>query len=119
MQVHAIAFAVAEHLAVGAYSLFGPTAVAIGFEAIVPDIHEVILINVSLMEVRADTGTTGNGTVYQHRSYTDAGVTFIESIAYLAFIIPQETFTAVTGSYHTFLATLTDEVEYGDKLPVV
>ena len=51
MQVHAIAFAVAEHLAVGAYSLFGPTAVAIGFEAIVPDIHEVILINVSLMEV--------------------------------------------------------------------
>lgn len=88
VQVHAIAFAVTEHLAVGAYSLFGPAAVAIGFEAIVPDVHEVILINVSLMEVRADTGATGNGTVYQHRSYTDAGVTFIESVAYLAFIIP-------------------------------
>ena len=88
MQMHAVAFAVAEHFAVGAYSLFGPTAVAIIFKAIVPDIHEVILINVPLMEVRADAGTTGNGTVYQYRNYTDAGVTFIESVAYLAFIIP-------------------------------
>lgn len=58
VEVHAVPFAVTEHFAVGTLTFLCPTAVSIGFEFVVPDINEAIFVDITLVKVRSDTGTT-------------------------------------------------------------
>ena len=65
VQMHAVAFAIAEHVAVGTLSFPGPFPVAIFLEAVVPDVDKAVFVDVSLVIVGADARTAGNGAVYQ------------------------------------------------------
>ena len=62
-QVHAVAAAVAEPFAVGAFILAHPLTVTIRTKLIFPDIHEIILVDISLMIIRSDARACGNRTV--------------------------------------------------------
>ena len=56
-KVHAVALAVAEEVAVGTGASAHPLAVAIGLEAVLPHIHEVVAIDIALMVIATDAGT--------------------------------------------------------------
>ena len=62
-QVHAVAAAVAEPFAVGTFILAHPLAVTIRTELIFPDVHEIILVDISLVIIRSDARARGNRTV--------------------------------------------------------
>ena len=74
-QVHAAATAVTEKLAVGTFARTHPLSVTIRGEALFPDVHEVIAVDVALMVVGADAGAGRDATVHKHRAYGDARLT--------------------------------------------
>ena len=80
-QVHAVAFAVTPELAVSAFPLFHPAAVAILSESVLPYLPEIITIYISLPVVRADAGTRPDTAVQQNRTDGYTCGTFKKSIA--------------------------------------
>ena len=54
VQMHCSAQAMFEHLAVGARALLHPGTVAERLETVFPDIEEIVLIDVALLEAEAD-----------------------------------------------------------------
>lgn len=86
-QVHAIALTVAEVLAVGTLAATHPFTVAVGGIAVLPDIHEVVLVDVALMVVGTDAGTGGNGAVGHHGTNGDTGLTGEQPVAHLTLVI--------------------------------
>ena len=57
VEVQAAAFAVAVHLAAGALSLTCPGAVAELLEALLPNLPDVVAVDIALREIAADTGS--------------------------------------------------------------
>ena len=108
-QVHAVAFAVFPDLAGGALVFMHPGAVPEGLEACVPDFHEVILVDVSLMIIGPDTGAGGDAAVGKDGSHRDAGGADVEVAAHVAFVIAQEPFAAVFGHNPALLTGGLDE----------
>ena len=86
-QMHAVSPAIAEVLAVGAIAFPHPFAVSVGLETVFPYLHEVVLVDVSLVVVRADAGAGRDGAVYQYRAYRHSRLTGKEMIAHIAFVI--------------------------------
>ena len=71
-EMHAVAHAIAPHLAVLALVGLHPFPVAIDLELVLPYVPETILVDVALMVVAADTQTTRDGAVGQYGSYINA-----------------------------------------------
>ena len=65
-QVHAVAPAEFEELAVGTESRAHPLPVAEPIEAVLPHLHEIVVVDIALMEVAPDAGTGRYGTIGQH-----------------------------------------------------
>ena len=57
-EVHAVAFAVAEHFAIGTFVFLHPITMAVFLETIVPNVPETILVDVALMVVGANAGAS-------------------------------------------------------------
>lgn len=74
-QVHPVATTIAEVPAVGTLASTHPLTVAVGSIAVLPHLHEVILIDVPLGIVGPDAGTGGNGTVGHDGADGDASLT--------------------------------------------
>ena len=56
VEMHAVAFAVAEHLAVGTVAFACPVAVSVHLEAVFPYVPDVVLVDVALIETAANRG---------------------------------------------------------------
>ena len=69
IQMQPVPLAITPHLALGALTLPGPTTVAILLKTVFPHIPEIILVNIALMHIAADTRTARNTAVTQHRRY--------------------------------------------------
>ena len=67
--MHTVTLTITEILTLGTFILLHPLAMAIGMIAILPDIHEIILVDVSLIIVCTDAGTGSDGTVGHHRTH--------------------------------------------------
>lgn len=93
-----------------------PFAMAVRIIALFPDIHEIVVIDIALVKVRADARTGGNGTIGHDRSYGDACLTMEEGVANVALIIAQKALTAVSSIYLPALASLANEVEKSTEL---
>ena len=65
-QMHAVSFAITEKLTVGTLPFAHPLAVTIRLIFVIPHLHKVILINIALMIVGTDAGTSRNSTVHQN-----------------------------------------------------
>ena len=59
-QVHAVALAVAEPFAGGAFAALHPGAVAVWVEAVLPHVNEIICINIALAVVCTDAAAGGD-----------------------------------------------------------
>ena len=57
--MHPVAFAITEHLTIRAFPFFSPLAVTIRFKLIIPDINEIVFIDVPLVEVAPKGFDTG------------------------------------------------------------
>ena len=109
-EVHAVAFAVFPDFTGGALVFMHPGAVPEGLEACVPDFHEVILVDVSLMIIGSDTGAGGDAAVGKDGTNGDAGGADVEVAAHIALVIAQEPFAAVFGHNPALLTGGLDEI---------
>lgn len=58
MQMHAVAFTIAEHAAIGTLALPSPLPVAENLKTVVPYFPEIVLINIALAEISPYAGAT-------------------------------------------------------------
>ena len=86
VQMHAIPFAIPEHGTVGTDSLASPFPMTKHFETMVPDFHEIILVDIPLVVIGSDAGTTGYGSVDANGSDRYAGMAAEKIIAHFCFI---------------------------------
>ena len=119
--VHAVSEAVFEGFAVFAGALLGPVAVAEDLKAGVPNLPEVVGVDIALGEALAvDVGTGADGAVDEDGGNVDAGVTEVWCLAYFAFVGAEVAF-AGEGDIHRCRAGgafLGDEVHELDKLGI-
>ena len=108
-EMHASAAAVAEETAVGALALLHPRTVAEGTEALLPDVHEMVGVDVALMVVGADAGAGRDGAVGQHGGDADACLAEEERVAHVALVVAQKPFAAVAGADAPVAAGVADE----------
>ena len=73
-EVHSVALAPFPVLAVGAVVFPHPAPVTVGLEAMIPDIHKVILVDVALVVVRTDARAGRDRTVNQHGTDSNTGL---------------------------------------------
>ena len=109
-EVHAAAPAEAEVLALCALVLLHPLAVAVGSEALLPDIHEVILVNIALVIVGTDAGAGRDGAVGEDGAYADTRLAEEEMVAHIALVVAEKALTAIADVDASLLACRTDEV---------
>ena len=85
--VHTVTEAVLEDFAAFALSLARPVSVAEGPEAAVPDLPEVVGVDIALAEMLAvDIGTGTDGSVDEDGGDIDARVTEIRGLTHLALV---------------------------------
>lgn len=94
-QVEAVAVAVAEETARGAVVGAFPFIGAVGLVAVLPDIPELVLVDVALMVAGTDASTGGNGAVGHDRAHGDSSLTEEGEVAHLAFIVAYKSRTSV------------------------
>ena len=74
-QVQAVSFAVTPVATVFAVACLHPVVVAMRLEAMLPDIHEVVLVDVALLVVRTDAGA-GTDAAIDHIEISDSKVNY-------------------------------------------
>ena len=115
-KMHTIAPTITEILAVGTFVLAHPFAVAVGLEAIFPNFHEIVLIDVALMIVGTDAGAGGDAAINEHRPYAHTGLTGEEMVAHIALVVAQETLATIVHADASLLSGSLDEVEHAAEL---
>ena len=115
-QVHAVAHAIAPHLAVLALVGLHPFPVTVDLELVLPDVPETVFVYVALMVVAADAETSRDGAISQHRGHVDARAAGIIMVAHVALVLAEEAVAAVVGSNHALHSSLLDELHHLHKL---
>ena len=111
-EVHSVALAPFPVLAVGAVVFPHPIPVTVGLEAMLPDIHKIILVDVALVIVRTDARAGGDRTVNQHGTDSNTGLAGIEMIPHITLIRAEEAFATITGLDPPLLSGLLDEIQH-------
>ena len=111
-EVHAVAAAVSEGTAIGAGSGAHPFAMAVAGEAFGPHIHEVILIDRSLMEVGAYARTGRDAAVAEHRTDRDACLAAVEAVSHFGLIVAEKSLAAVACLDGSLLPGVFDELHH-------
>lgn len=91
--MHGAALAVAPGFAVAALACLHPAAVAVGLEAVLPDIPEIILVDVALVVVAAYAQTAGYGAVAQDGCYAYSCYAVEQVVTYQALVSAHKAFT--------------------------
>ena len=86
-EVHAVALTITKILTVGTVACPHPFPMAVGGIAVLPDIHKVILVDVTLMVVGTDTGTSTDRAVGHHGSDRHTSLAGEEPVAHLTLIV--------------------------------
>ena len=102
IEVEAGALAVAPHLAVFTLALPGPASIAHHLETVLPDVPEVVAVDVALVHVAADGGTAADGTVATYRGHLHAATAVEEIIADALLVRAEKPFASVTDLYQSF-----------------
>ena len=111
-EMHAIATAETPVTALLAVALVHPVALTVGMVAVFPHLHEVVVVDITLVIIGTDTGTGGYGAVGHDGAYGDSCLTVEEHVANLAFVTTQKTLATIGGINTPLLARLTDEVKH-------
>ena len=118
--VHAITEAVFEGFAVFAGALLGPVAVAEDLKAGVPNLPEVVGVDIALGEaLTVYVGTGTDGAVDEDGGDVDARVTEVGSLTHLALVWAEVAFAAKRSVHNTTGGSPGgDEVHELDKLGI-
>ena len=92
-KVHGAALAVAPGFAVAALVCLHPAAVAVGLEAVLPDIPEIILVDVALVVVAAYAQAAGYGAVAKDGCYAYARYAVEQMVTYQALVAAHKALT--------------------------
>ena len=85
--VHSVAKAILEGFALFANSRARPVAVAERFKTLVPNLIEIVGVDVALREtVAVDVGTGADAAINQHRGYVDTCMAEIWCLTHFAFV---------------------------------
>ena len=106
VEVQAGPFAVAPHLTVFALAFLGPAAVAHYLEAVLPDLPEVVLIDIALVHVAAYRGTAADAAVAADAGHFDTTAAIEEMVADFLFVLSEETFAGITDIWSLFYTLL-------------
>ena len=71
-EVHAVALAIAPHLAMLTLVGLHPFPVAVNLEFVLPNVPETVLVDIALMVIAADAEATRNRAVGQYGSHINA-----------------------------------------------
>ena len=118
MQVHTVPFAKAERLAILAFSTTCPIAISEDLEAIVPHVHEIVLVDVSLLVIVSDTQTGGNAAINQDAGCRDTCLTDIEPVAHLRLILAQKALAGIFCMDSSLLTCFHDEIHKTTEINV-
>ena len=110
-EVHAAAFAITVHIAVGTLVAVHPFAVAVNLKAVFPHIHEIVFINIALMIVGADAGTSRDIAVDEHRPYGYARLAEKTVISHIQLIFTDEPLASVCADDTASTACFGNEIE--------
>ena len=110
--MHPVTLAPFPILALTTFVLFHPRPIPVGLELVCPNLPEIIFIDISLMVVRADAGASGDGSVNQDRADSHSCLAREEMVPDIAFVVPKEALTTITGVNAAFLACLLNEIEH-------
>ena len=102
--MHAVALTVAEILAVGTLARTHPFALTIGRITVLPNLHEVVFVDIALMVVGSDAGTGSNRTIGHHRTHRYTCLTSEQPTTHIAFVVAKEALAAVVYTNTTLLA---------------
>ena len=97
VEVEAGAFAVAPNFAVFALAFLGPGAVAHQLETVLPDLPEVVLIDIALVHVAAHRGAAADAAVATDAGHLDTAAAVEEMVADLLLVGAEETLAGVTN----------------------
>ena len=111
-QVKAVAVTVAEETALGAVAGALPGVGAVGLVAVLPDVPELVLVDVALMIVGTDAGTGSDGAVGHDGADGDTRLAEEGKVAHLALVVAHESGATVGGVDAALAACLADEVEH-------
>ena len=81
-----------------------------------PHLHKVIVVDVALMIVGTDAGTSRYAAICQYRTDGDACLTAEEMVANVTFVVAKKTLAAVVGMDSSLLARFSDELENAAEL---
>ena len=95
VEVQAGAFAVAPDFAVFTLALPGPASIAHHLETVLPDVPEVVAVDVALVHVAADRGAATDGTVATYRGHLDTTAAVEEMVADFLLIFAKEALARV------------------------
>ncbi len=109
-QVHAATLAVAPHVAVGTGSGLFPRTVAEQLETVLPDIPEIVAVDIALMVVGTDAAASRDASVVEHGAYGDTGLAEEGTVAHVELMMTEESLAAVFGFYAGFAPGLLDEI---------
>ena len=112
--MHGTAEALLEVFAGGAHAAAHPVAFAHDLEAVVPDIQQVILIDVALFERAVNVRAGGNVAVKQHRADIDAGAAEKVAVTHLILVFAGIGFAA---EFQVDTALLADDDRTPPKAP--
>ena len=110
--MHGAAETLLEVFAGGAHSAAHPSAVSHNLETVVPDIKQVVFMDIALSEGAVDVRTGGDVAVEQYRADIDAGTTEEIAVAYLFFVFAGIGFTAEFQIDTAFFARGGDKLQH-------
>ena len=118
-KMHAITLTVTEVLTLGTLVFLHPLTMTIGVVTVFPYFHEVVLIDIALIIVGTDTGTSSNRAIGHHRTYRDASLTREKTGTHLTFVITKETLASIIHLDATFLSRLLQILKNATKLLII
>lgn len=117
-QMHTATLAISEKLAVPALPFTHPFTITIRLIPGVPNLHEIILIDISLMIIRANAGTGRNSPVHQYRTHRHPSLTGKEIITHLSLIVTQKALATIIQPDTSFLARTFYKVHHPTEILV-
>ena len=96
VEMHSAALAVPEKIAVGADAGLCPVAVAEFLETVVPDVHEIVCVDVALTEICPNARTCRNVAIAHHRCHRNPRLAGVEKIAHIALVTSEKPLATVT-----------------------
>lgn len=99
-----------------ALTCFHPLSITERFKSIVPNIKEIIIINIALRKTAVNVRASRNGTINQDRADGDACTAKIEPVAHLALIPANICFTAIFDVNFSLFSDFYNEIHHFSEL---